>query len=775
MSGFPGDRMKFKTWGFGFLALAVMSPLGVEAQQAQPTPLTINESQAPIRVDGHLNDWPSARMLVLDQSSQVVLGKAFWKGSDDFNGKVFITYDALYLYAAVIVEKKGPAVNSNEKLSLWNGDCLEIFLSTGANKGESAGLSSGDYHLGFSPGGDCKNPFMYCFNKNKEIVGGRVIARTTKTGYLLEASVPLSFFAGLSLGPGKTAGFNVALDEGGQVSGNRLLQLDYSRDPLSREHPSAWAKIQWAGKAEALVPENHEEDLYAGAVKDGTKGATYSGIRKISGKVLDQDGKPLAGARVSTWPKTEEVLTDQAGAFELAKIKTYDKTLIYAKSNGYRLALAGIPAKGKAVTLVSRGMPPFPAPGAEGSFVSGLSLRLSPSGKWEDLPAGFREKAGSLRLKYLRLCGTESIPGSPGMEHLVLDQFVAFARGMGAEPILEVPLGEGTVERAADWVRYCNLEKKYNLLYWTIGDEPDASGGLAGAKIPSDYSAYDYINDFRSVYNAMKGIDPSLLVLGPELAWKYTDGENDWLTPFIRYNGDIVDAISVHRYASLTSAECDAKKLWADLRGEDAILRNLRDKISGNTDLPIPLVVTGGNTCRESKASPPNQDEGGPGGFWAGLWIAEKAEIDLKEGLGLRLFSYLRGGEGLDILTESGTPACWALSLLAAIPAGKLIPAQINRDEISVCAIQDEKTKDLTLLLVNKGDRYFHPKIRLDGKESDLAVEAGLRQKVDFEIPAYSIACLKIKADNSPGQASLYTVKMFQAGKGPAAAELKPW
>ncbi len=229
------------------LLIFLLPPLLYSGTAPVPTPITIDETAIPIRIDGHLSDWPAARMILLNQKSQVTYGQVYWKGKDDFSGRVFITYDSEYLYVSAIVQKTVGVVNGNEKPSLWNGDCLELFLSTDPLSRIKKRVLKGDYHIGFSPGTNCNNPQMYCFNKQKEIGGGRVIARNSKSGYILEASVPLSFFEGLEIGPGKTTNFNFILDEGGLVSGNRIVQLDLTGDPLSWENPASWETLQWIG------------------------------------------------------------------------------------------------------------------------------------------------------------------------------------------------------------------------------------------------------------------------------------------------------------------------------------------------------------------------------------------------------------------------------------------------------------------------------------------------------------------------------------------------
>ncbi len=172
----------------------------------------------------------------------------------------------------------------------------------------------------------------------------------------------------------------------------------------------------------------------------------------------------------------------------------------------------------------------------------------------------------------------------------VLDQFIAFARQMGAEPMVTVPLDSQHPQTGAEWVRYCNVEKNYKIRYWAIGEEPDLGNSLE----PGQYNVYNYINDYREDYNAVKREDPSLFVFGPELASKYAGAEDDWVTPFLQYDGDIVNGVSIHRYAASNAASLTSQALLEDLRHETAVLRSVRDKISGNSDLDVPLAVTGG-------------------------------------------------------------------------------------------------------------------------------------------------------------------------------------
>ncbi len=103
-----------------------------------------------------------------------------------------------------------------------------------------------------------------------------------------------------------------------------------------------------------------------------------------------------------------------------------------------------------------------------------------------------------------------------GHDLLDFDEFIAYAREVGAEPYVVVgaspfegyaPAGplsrQQYLESAVAWVRYANVVKKYGVKYWEIGNEnwlhPIGDGAwIAG--LATEFS------------RAMKAVDPSILI-----------------------------------------------------------------------------------------------------------------------------------------------------------------------------------------------------------------------------------------------------------------------
>jgi hypothetical protein len=92
------------------------------------------------------------------------------------------------------------------------------------------------------------------------------------------------------------------------------------------------------------------------------------------------------------------------------------------------------------------------------------------------------------------------------------ESFMALARSFTppATPLITVNFSTGSPAEAAAWVHYANVVKGYGIHYWEIGNEEDGNWETGGP-----LNASDYARRYLAFYQAMKAVDPSIVIAGP--------------------------------------------------------------------------------------------------------------------------------------------------------------------------------------------------------------------------------------------------------------------
>jgi alpha-L-arabinofuranosidase len=127
------------------------------------------------------------------------------------------------------------------------------------------------------------------------------------------------------------------------------------------------------------------------------------------------------------------------------------------------------------------------------------------------------------------------------------DEYIALCREVGAEPFITVNFNESP-DLAAEWVRYCNIVKGYNVKLWEVGDEQ--WGTWARGHAPPEEYAKKYINFVK----AMRAVDPSIKVatnvplgLHPE----------NWAERVLKAAGEYVDMLTYTFFPQPSGKEND--------------------------------------------------------------------------------------------------------------------------------------------------------------------------------------------------------------------------
>jgi alpha-N-arabinofuranosidase len=137
------------------------------------------------------------------------------------------------------------------------------------------------------------------------------------------------------------------------------------------------------------------------------------------------------------------------------------------------------------------------------------------------------------------------------------DEFLAWCKEVGTEPLMGLNLGTGTTEQAADLVEYCNVEKgtrwselrrkhgiaePYKIEHWCLGNEMDGPWQIG------HMSATEYGLKAADAARQMRYVDPSLKLIacgssGPSMP-TYLEWDREVLEQCYEY----VDGLSLHRY-----------------------------------------------------------------------------------------------------------------------------------------------------------------------------------------------------------------------------------
>ena len=143
------------------------------------------------------------------------------------------------------------------------------------------------------------------------------------------------------------------------------------------------------------------------------------------------------------------------------------------------------------------------------------------------------------------------------------DEFVTLCRLIGAEPVLTINMGDGTVEEARAWVEYCNGDagSEYGALraangfvdphdvnVWFIGNEQFGNWQVGHV------DAETYANRYLEFARAMRSVDEKLRLIGVGVP---TDRYGHWNERVLGIAGAEMDAYSVHYYSLRTEKQED--------------------------------------------------------------------------------------------------------------------------------------------------------------------------------------------------------------------------
>lgn len=137
------------------------------------------------------------------------------------------------------------------------------------------------------------------------------------------------------------------------------------------------------------------------------------------------------------------------------------------------------------------------------------------------------------------------------------NEFIEWCALVGAEPLLGLNFGTGTVESAVAYVEYCNLargtrwselrrahgyDQPHNVRYWCMGNEMDGPWQIG------QLQARDYGRKARDAAKQMRVIDPTLRLIACGSSGTFMPTYLTWDREVLEECYDQVDGISLHAY-----------------------------------------------------------------------------------------------------------------------------------------------------------------------------------------------------------------------------------
>jgi hypothetical protein len=348
---------------------------------------------------------------------------------------------------------------------------------------------------------------------------------------------------------------------------------------------------------------------------------------------------------------------------------------------------------------------PTPQPGglvvAAGDALGPISPFVYGSGygPWVSVPFDLLGAAESSGVTMLRFPGGE-FGDRNDLRPTEIDRFITLTRSMGAEPTINARLRGGTPEGAADLVRYVNIEQGYGVTYWAVGNEPNL--------YPDDYTAEQFVADWRPIAEAMLAVDPTIQLIGPEVS-QFTGGDGPgpgdshvFLDAFLAAHGDLVDVVTVHRYpfGALDGTQAPAEELLASSAEWDRLIPDLRERVRRITGRDIPVGVTEINSYWTHDIF----GETTPDSYLSALWLGDVIGRMIGQDVAIMTHFLLtskdnQGGYGL-IGNGTVRPSYYVYQLYQHFGSERLYSA--SGDELVQLLAARRDDGALTLLAINR-------------------------------------------------------------------------
>ncbi len=244
--------------------------------------------------------------------------------------------------------------------------------------------------------------------------------------------------------------------------------------------------------------------------------------------------------------------------------------------------------------------------------------------------------------------------------------------------------------------------------------------------VKESHTAEETATFFNVISDTVKAINSSFKIIGPDLAWKYYQG-NNWLSPFLSLSHSKMDILSVHRYpfapesATKENVIDDAESFRSDINMIKGYLNTVNKSA-------MPIAITETHVSYDGDPSLSTQT-GSPQTFWAAFWAADVIGVALEEGLWNLSFWSISEGWTLGFIdgdTKLPRPTFHVLKLLANQLGDKVLEITNKPKSAKVYATLDSETQAVQVLFLNSSENSSTIKWKLQRSTGTQEMETTL-------------------------------------------------
>lgn len=187
-----------------------------------------------VKINGYLKEKIKTKPITLSAENPENLSAEFYPA---FTGSAF--------YIFVKVKDDKPGVNNKNRGEIWNGDGIEILLSSDARKDPlRTEMTSKDHRIGISA---ADPPQSWNYNLKAPLNRADIKYRKTGDGYIIEALIPwFNFRKGCSCKLyNRPTAFNCAVNDADNKN-RRETYIRWCGDYSYSVNPSQWGKITFS-------------------------------------------------------------------------------------------------------------------------------------------------------------------------------------------------------------------------------------------------------------------------------------------------------------------------------------------------------------------------------------------------------------------------------------------------------------------------------------------------------------------------------------------------